>query len=105
MWMDRSDRPDRSLQRAYRRTSRAVAVTTPAPVVSSKVLDFASIALCSCVLAILCHSAATPPGSNSTSGTSANPAPAPMRNANAAVQPFTLTTPRPTLADEESQER
>lgn len=109
MRMDGRDRPDRNTrtpyaQRSLRRTSRAVALSTPLPAISSKALDFASIALCSCVLAILCHSAANPPASNASAGTT-NPTPAPMRSASNAVQPFTLTTQRPTLKDEESQER
>ncbi|MEO1211068.1 MAG: hypothetical protein AAFX78_16200 [Cyanobacteria bacterium J06638_20] len=105
MSMERRDRPSRQLQRTYRRTSRAVAVPASASLLSSKTLDFASIALCSCVLAVLFHSAATPPASSSssTSGmTSSTSAPLPSAGA---TQPFTLTTPRPTLNDEESQER
>ncbi|MBE9100025.1 hypothetical protein [Vacuolonema iberomarrocanum] len=105
MWMERRDRLDRQSQRAYRRTSRAVAVPASAPLLSSKTLDFASIALCSFVLAVLCHSAATPPTSNSSSTSGmASPTSAPTRSPGS-MQPFTLTTSRPTLLDEESQER
>jgi hypothetical protein len=105
MWMERRDRPDCQSQRTYRKASRAIAVPAAAPLLSSKTLDFASIALCSCVLAVLCHSAATPPTSSSSSASGmASPTSTPTQSAGA-MQPFTLTTPRPTLNDEKSQDQ
>ena len=64
---------------------------------SSKHLDFWSLALCSCILTLLCHSfAAIPSNSTTTSSPLAQEStPSTQANSNITFKLFTLISPRP----------
>lgn len=87
-----------------RSSATSVAVAAPSPMFSSRSLDLVSLALCSCALTLLCHSAANLPTSGVTASGSMAPQSGPMQNLGTSVQPFTLTSPRPSVKADDADE-
>jgi len=87
--------------RLHRPTATSVAVAVP--LVSSRNLDLLSLALCSCALTLLCHSAATLPNggvaSNGNLASQSRPS-----NLGSSLQPFTMPSSRPTVQAEDTEE-
>lgn len=81
----------------------AVAIAARSELLSAKNLDFVSLALCSCVLTLLCHSAATLPQPSSLNGPTSQATTPTTRGAFSVFQPFTLTSAKAELETEESQ--
>jgi|GEM_PF-1712082 len=98
----RRDRPspsgasDLRMARRSRRVVGAMAIAASPPLVSGKNLDFLSLTLCSCALALLCHSAANPPQANSANPNSMAQS-RPIQGSGATLQPYTLPASRPSL--------
>jgi hypothetical protein len=91
--------------RPYSQSSATtVAVATTSPVFSSRSLDLMSLALCSCALTLLCHSAANLPSSGATANNSMAAQSGATQNVGASVQPFTLTSPRPSVKADDAEE-
>lgn len=105
-----------SNRRAMRRTARTphlyagpqvrVAAAAPQPeVLTTKGLDFLSLAVCSCALTLLCHSAASPLHNASPANSSAVRSPAMSRTAPvSSFAPFTLVSPPPEVEEQDEDE-
>ncbi len=80
------------------------AVAVDAERLSTKTLDLISLAACSCVLTLLCHSAANLPQSTATvsSATARNAAPL-SKNGRTLFQPYTLIASSPELKEDEDE--
>jgi len=88
----------------YRSAAISVAASPPAPPFSSRNLDFVSLALCSCALTLLCHSAAHVPSVGSASNGSLAASSRPLQNLGSSLQAFTLPSFRPSVESDEAQE-
>ena len=80
----------------------AVALYAERP--STKTLDLISLAACSCVLTLLCHSAAHLPQSTATASqtTAQNPAPL-SKGGSPLFQPYTLIASSPEVKEDEDE--
>ncbi|NJN88752.1 MAG: hypothetical protein HC881_23795 [Leptolyngbyaceae cyanobacterium SL_7_1] len=94
----------RSLDRSQTAIVSIAATTHPSQhPLSNRHLDFCSLALCSCLLTLLCHSSATPPqtASNANSSTSAVSTPSHGTTPTSPFKLFTLSSFRPETEEEE----
>lgn len=81
---------------------KAVAIARPWPI-SNQQIDFWLLALCSCVLTLLCHAMTTVPQSSSSSTAIApqSTSSSTQSHSSFAFKLLTLTTPKPELEDDD----
>ncbi|WOB45225.1 hypothetical protein HNI00_20350 [Thermoleptolyngbya oregonensis NK1-22] len=92
---------------AYTRSRvRVAAAVAPQPeVLTTKGLDFLSLAVCSCALTLLCHSATSPLHSASPSNTPPVRPSAMSRTATTpSFAPFTLVSPSPEVKEQDEDQ-
>lgn len=80
----------------------AVAIARPFPI-SNQQIDFWLLALCSCVLTLLCHAMTTVPQTSSAGGTAiaTQSTTSTQSHSTFTFKLLTLTTPKPELEDDE----
>ncbi len=76
-----------------------------AKVLTTKGLDFLSLAVCSCALTLLCHAAASPLHNASPANANAARSPAMSRTATTpSFTPFTLVSPSPEVKEQDEDQ-
>ena len=85
---------------------RVAAAAAPQPeVLTTKGLDFLSLAVCSCALTLLCHAAASPLHNASPTHSNAVRSPAMSRTATTpSFAPFTLVSPSPEVKEQDEDQ-
>ncbi|MFQ3618778.1 MAG: hypothetical protein SNJ57_12530 [Cyanobacteriota bacterium] len=94
------------LPHLYAESRVRVAAAAPQPeILTTKGLDFLSLAVCSCALTLLCHSATSPLHNASPANSNAVRSPAMSRTATTpSFAPFTLVSPSPEVKEQDEDQ-